>query len=116
MRVLRAVQVLTLCKRPPPTHTMLSLLLGHQTAGCLRTSTPHKAVSEGVLSCMDAEGAGAMWLQEKARMDELKALHKKREELNIRLEQAENRMDLAMAADIKYGESRLMSWLSQHAL
>lgn len=37
-------------------------------------------------------------------MDELKALHKKKEELQIRLEQAENRMDLAMAADIKYGE------------
>lgn len=40
-------------------------------------------------------------------MDELKALHKKKEELQIRLEQAENRMDLAMAADIRYGERSL---------
>ncbi|KAL4457526.1 hypothetical protein ABPG75_012391 [Micractinium tetrahymenae] len=41
--------------------------------------------------------------QEKALLDEVKALAKKREELQIRLEQAENRMDLAMVADIKYG-------------
>lgn len=42
--------------------------------------------------------------QEKALLDEVKALAKKREELQIRLEQAQNRMDLAMVADIKYGE------------
>ena len=41
---------------------------------------------------------------EKARLDELKALAKKREQLQIRLEQAENRLDLAVVADIKYGE------------
>lgn len=40
---------------------------------------------------------------EKARLDEIKALQKKKEELQIRLEQAENRMDLAIVADIKYG-------------
>ncbi|KAI3436547.1 hypothetical protein D9Q98_005963 [Chlorella vulgaris] len=41
--------------------------------------------------------------QEKAQLDEIKRLAKKKEELQIRLEQAENRMDLAMVADIKYG-------------
>ncbi|PSC72780.1 chaperone 1 [Micractinium conductrix] len=41
--------------------------------------------------------------QEKALLDEIKGLAKKKEELQIRLEQAENRMDLAMVADIKYG-------------
>jgi ATP-dependent Clp protease ATP-binding subunit ClpB len=40
---------------------------------------------------------------EKERLDELKALAKKKDELLMRLEQAENRMDLAMVADIKYG-------------
>lgn len=40
---------------------------------------------------------------EKQRLDEIKALQKKKEELQIRLEQAENRMDLAMVADIRYG-------------
>lgn len=40
---------------------------------------------------------------EKARLDEIKGLQKKKEELQIRLEQAQNRMDLAMVADIKYG-------------
>jgi ATP-dependent Clp protease ATP-binding subunit ClpB len=40
---------------------------------------------------------------EKERLDEIKALQKKKESLQIRLEQAQNRMDLAMVADIKYG-------------
>lgn len=40
---------------------------------------------------------------EKERLDELKALAKKKDELLMRLEQAENRMDLAIVADIKYG-------------
>jgi ATP-dependent Clp protease ATP-binding subunit ClpB len=40
---------------------------------------------------------------EKSRLDEIKALQKKKEQLQIRLEQAENRMDLAMVADIRYG-------------
>lgn len=40
---------------------------------------------------------------EKKRLDEIKSLQKKKEELQIRLEQAENRMDLAMVADIRYG-------------
>jgi ATP-dependent Clp protease ATP-binding subunit ClpB len=40
---------------------------------------------------------------EKTRLDEIKALQKKKEELQIRLEQAENRYDLAMVADIRYG-------------
>lgn len=40
---------------------------------------------------------------EKSRLDEIKGLQKKKEELQIRLEQAQNRMDLAMVADIKYG-------------
>lgn len=40
---------------------------------------------------------------EKGRLDEIKALQKKKEVLQIRLEQAENRMDLAMVADIRYG-------------
>ena len=34
--------------------------------------------------------------QEKAMLDEIKGLAKKKEELQIRLEQAQNRMDLAM--------------------
>ncbi|KAI7843936.1 hypothetical protein COHA_002475 [Chlorella ohadii] len=41
--------------------------------------------------------------QEKALLDEIKELAKKKEALQIRLEQAQNRMDLAMVADIKYG-------------
>jgi hypothetical protein len=40
-------------------------------------------------------------LQEKARLDEIKALQKKKEDLAIRLENAQNRLDLAMVADIK---------------
>eukprot|EP00887_Chlorella_sp_A99_P002690 scaffold6.g2690.t1 len=40
---------------------------------------------------------------EKARLDEIKNLQHKREELQVRLQQAENRMDLAMVADIRYG-------------
>ena len=40
---------------------------------------------------------------EKMVLDEIKALQKKKEELQIRLQQAETRMDLAMVADIKYG-------------
>ena len=36
-------------------------------------------------------------------LDELRALQKKRDELLVRLETAQNRMDLAMVADIKYG-------------
>lgn len=40
---------------------------------------------------------------EKARLDELRRLQQKREDLLQKLEQAENRMDLAMVADIKYG-------------
>ena len=39
--------------------------------------------------------------QEKARLDEIKALQKKKEDLAIRLENAQNRLDLAMVADIK---------------
>lgn len=41
--------------------------------------------------------------REKAVLDELRALQKKRDELQVRLEQAQARMDLAMVADIKYG-------------
>lgn len=41
--------------------------------------------------------------REKARLDEIKGLQKKKEELQRRLEQATQRMDLAMVADIKYG-------------
>ena len=40
---------------------------------------------------------------EKKRLDEIKMLQKKREELQVRLAQAENRYDLAMVADIRYG-------------
>jgi ATP-dependent Clp protease ATP-binding subunit ClpB len=40
---------------------------------------------------------------EKKRLDEIKELQRKREMLQIRLEQAENRHDLAMVADIRYG-------------
>lgn len=39
---------------------------------------------------------------EKGRLDELRALQKKKEELEVKLHQAEMRMDLAMVADIKY--------------
>ena len=38
---------------------------------------------------------------EKKRLDDIRALQKKKEELEIKLQQAEMRMDLAMAADIK---------------
>ncbi len=41
--------------------------------------------------------------REKAVLDELRALQRKRDELLVRLEQAQARMDLAMVADIKYG-------------
>ena len=40
---------------------------------------------------------------EKARLDEIKGLQKKREELLLRLEAAERRMDLAIVADLRYG-------------
>lgn len=38
---------------------------------------------------------------EKHALDELRALQKKRDELKVKLAEAENRMDLAMVADIK---------------
>ena len=38
---------------------------------------------------------------EKKRLDDIRALQKKKEELEIKLQQAEMRMDLAMVADIK---------------
>lgn len=40
---------------------------------------------------------------EKRALDELRALQKKRDELKVKLAEAENRMDLAMVADIKCG-------------
>ncbi|KAK9916599.1 hypothetical protein WJX75_004717 [Coccomyxa subellipsoidea] len=40
---------------------------------------------------------------EKRALDELRALQKKRDELKVKLAEAEHRMDLAMVADIKYG-------------
>lgn len=39
--------------------------------------------------------------QEKQRLDALRDLHKKKEDLQVKLELAEQRYDLAMAADIK---------------
>lgn len=39
--------------------------------------------------------------QEKKALDELRALQRKRDELKVKLAEAENRMDLAMVADIK---------------
>ncbi len=41
--------------------------------------------------------------QEKAVLDQLQALHKKREQLLIQIEAAQNRYDLALVADLKYG-------------
>ncbi|EFJ29621.1 hypothetical protein SELMODRAFT_170696 [Selaginella moellendorffii] len=41
--------------------------------------------------------------KEKERVDQLRRLKKKREELQISLQEAERRMDLARAADIRYG-------------
>ena len=41
--------------------------------------------------------------QEKRRLDEIKALQKKREDILIRISQAEARMDLPAVADLKYG-------------
>lgn len=38
---------------------------------------------------------------EKSRLDEIRRLQKKKEELEIKLQQAEMRMDLAIVADIK---------------
>ena len=45
--------------------------------------------------------------QEKKDMEELRALQKKREELRVKLKEAEARYDLAMVADLKcaYAES-----------
>ena len=45
----------------------------------------------------------AKYEKEKARLDELHRLQKKKEDLLVKLEQAENRHDLAIVADIKYG-------------
>lgn len=41
--------------------------------------------------------------QEKQRLDEIKSLQKKREEVLVRIAQAEARMDLPSVADLKYG-------------
>lgn len=43
--------------------------------------------------------------QEKQALDELRNLQRKRDELKVKLAEAENRMDLAMVADIKYAIS-----------
>lgn len=51
---------------------------------------------------LDSSGTPSI-AREKAVLDELRALQKKRDELVVRLEQAQARMDLAMVADIKYG-------------
>lgn len=40
---------------------------------------------------------------EKVRLDDLRALQQKKEDLHVRLQQAENRFDLATVADIRYG-------------
>lgn len=45
----------------------------------------------------------AKYKQEKAVLDQLQALHKKREQLLIQIEAAQNRYDLALVADLKYG-------------
>lgn len=53
---------------------------------------------------------------EKGRLDEIKALQQKREDLQVRLQQAENRMDLAMVAGgwraegiwVVWGEGRVL--------
>ena len=42
---------------------------------------------------------------EKVRSDDLRSLQQKKEDLQIRLQQAENRFDLAMVADIRYLQS-----------
>lgn len=39
---------------------------------------------------------------EKVRLDDLRALQQKKEDLHVRLQQAENRFDLATVADIRY--------------
>ena len=48
-------------------------------------------------------GAGAQmrYEQEKKDMEELRALQKKREELRVKLKEAEARYDLAMVADLR---------------
>lgn len=45
----------------------------------------------------------ATYAAEKKRIDEIRRLKRKREDLLVRLAEAENRGDLAMVADIKYG-------------
>lgn len=39
---------------------------------------------------------------EKVRLDDLRSLQQKKEDLQVRLQQAKNRFDLAMVADIRY--------------
>lgn len=39
---------------------------------------------------------------EKVRLADLRSLQQKKEDLQVRLQQAENRLDLAMVADIRY--------------
>ena len=50
--------------------------------------------------------------QEKQRLEEIRQLQKKKEELLIKLQEAENRMDLAMVADIKWVLYLLLSAMS----
>ena len=52
--------------------------------------------------------------QEKELLDGIKELTKRKEQLAIRLEQAENRMDLAMVADLRYGAMAEVSEESLH--
>ncbi len=50
---------------------------------------------------MPGAGAQMRYEQEKKDMEELRALQKKREELRVKLKEAEARYDLAMVADLK---------------
>ena len=47
--------------------------------------------------------------QEKQRLEGIRQLQKKKEELLMKLQEAENRMDLAMVADIKWVPHLLLS-------
>ena len=49
--------------------------------------------------------------QEKKDMEELRALQKKREELRVKLKEAEARYDLAMVADLKYASCQVLNVL-----
>lgn len=93
---LRPLMVPPLPSCPLASH-VIQLVLASRTedmCGCTQAHGLKQKMSPGA-------GAQMRYEQEKRDMEELRALQKKREELRVKLKEAEARYDLAMVADLR---------------